>query len=212
MSGREVGRLRLSDRIKVFGGPSASLIRASIVRDKHPFYNPRNYHGDNEAYLELLLRHDFGFVHQVLSYSRKGEGSRTTAYLDRVHSHFAAEVDELTKFGPAYLKAPECEARLRGAWRSYYRFLACSMFRFRGREFWHYHRTVVKAMGYRLNYLRLALHAGGRLLEIALNPLSTARSLLRLLERIRLGILQPAAVTPASPVRASVSRSAAEGF
>src|SRR6267142_505058 len=47
MSGREVGRLRLSDRIKVFGGPSASLIRAGIVRDKRPFYNPRNYHGDN---------------------------------------------------------------------------------------------------------------------------------------------------------------------
>src|SRR5207302_613326 len=34
MSGREVCRLRLLRDIKVFGGPSASLIRADIVRRK----------------------------------------------------------------------------------------------------------------------------------------------------------------------------------
>src|SRR5205807_2619075 len=107
MSGREVCRLRLLRDIKVFGGPSASLIRADIVRRKRPFYNPLNYHGDSEAYLDLLRDHDFGFVHQVLSYNRRGEASRTTSYLERVDSYPAADLDELTKFGPIYLTETE---------------------------------------------------------------------------------------------------------
>ncbi len=196
ISGREVCRLRLLRGIKVFGGPSASLLRASIVRQRRPFYNPVDYHGDNTAYLELLQQHDFGFVHQVLSYTRRDEGSRTTAYLNRVHSYPAAEVDELSRFGHAYLTPEEHGDRLREAWRSYYRLLGRSVLEFRGREFWHYHLGVVKGMGYHLSYLRIALAAGGQLLDALLNPLRSVRGVARRLRRSpKRGAPPPAAVS-----------------
>jgi glycosyltransferase involved in cell wall biosynthesis len=181
--GREICRLRLLHGIKVFGGPSASLLRAGIVRGRRPFYDPADYHGDNTAYLELLAEHDFGFVHQVLSFTRRDENSRTTAYLVRVHSTPAAEVDELTRFGPVYLTLAEQAARLDEAWRAYYRLLGRSVLELRGREFWHYHLTVVRGMGYKLSKARIALAAMARLIGALLNPMGTLRGLARRLSR-----------------------------
>jgi glycosyltransferase involved in cell wall biosynthesis len=179
VSGREICRLRLLNSIKVFGGPSASLIRASITRAKQPFYNPLNYHGDNEVYLDLLRDHDFGYVHQVLSYNRKGEASRTTSYLDRVNSYAAIDVYEVLKFGPVYLTAEETAARLRVVGRAYYRALALAVLEFRGREFWHYHLVFIKKMGYSVSYARLAYHVIARILDAILNPKRTIGGIVR---------------------------------
>jgi hypothetical protein len=201
VSGRDVCRMRLLRGLKVFGGPSASLLRACVVRAKQSFYNPLNYHGDNEAYLELLKAHDFGFVHQVLSYNRKGEDSRTTAYLDRVGSQAGADLDEVTKFGPFYLSRDEHATRLREVTRNYYRFLARSVLEFRGREFWHYHDTHLKAMGYAIRWPRLAFHVLGRVADIVLNPKRTLESIAR---RLRSTRVAPEA-SPARVARALTS-------
>jgi glycosyltransferase involved in cell wall biosynthesis len=199
LTGREVCRLRLLHGLKVFGGPSASLLRASIVREMRPFYNPLNYHGDNEAYLRLLEHHDFGFVHQVLSYNRRGEASRTTAYLDRVSSYPAADVDEVTKFGPTYLSERECADRLRDVTREYYRFLAQSALEFRGREFWHYHLRHFRAMGYSVDYPRLGLHVLNRIADLLLNPKRTIEGAFRRLASRRPGVPRGPAPLPVKP-------------
>lgn len=202
MTGRDVCRLRLLRNIKVFGGPSASLIRASIVRETRPFYNPLNYHGDTEAYLELLQRHDFGYVHQVLSYDRKDEDSRTTAYLQRVQSYPAADIDEITKYGPVYLTAEEHATRLREVTRTYYRFLARSVLEFRGREFWQYHLSHFKAMGYSISYARVARNVVYQILDMALNPKRTIEGVWRRLRNLRrrAPAVRPAVVAPLKPV------------
>ena len=199
MTGRDVCRLRLLKNVKVFGGPSASLIRADVVRAKRPFYNPLNYHGDTEAYLEVLQHHDFGYVHQVLSYDRKDEDSRTTAYLQRVQSYPAADLDEITKFGPVYLTNEEFAARLRQVTRSYYQFLANNVVELRGREFWNYHLKHFKKMGYRVDYLRLSWHVALRLLDLLLNPKRTIEGLARRLGS-RARSAPRAVVAPAKPI------------
>jgi hypothetical protein len=181
--GREICRMRLLEDVKPFGGPSASLIRATILKTQRPFYNPLNYHGDIEAYLELLKDHDFGFVFKVLSYNRKGEKSRTTAFLDRVESSYAADVDEFTKYGPVYLTRDEWEPRLKAAWGRYYQFLGQNVLKFRNKEFWDYHFKHVKAMGYSLSRGRIAASAAWRVVELVLNPLNTFRSVWRRLAR-----------------------------
>jgi glycosyltransferase involved in cell wall biosynthesis len=187
--GRVVCRWRLLHGIKVFGGPSASLIRASIVREKKPFYPSLNYHGDNEAYLDLLRDHDFGYVHQVLSYNRKGEASRTTAYLDRVNSQPAADVHEMLTFGPVYLSASEYATRLAQVTDAYYRSLARSVLEFRNREFWRYHLIHARQLGVGVSYWRLALYTCGFIADALLNPKRTVESVLR-----RLRPSQPAAL------------------
>jgi glycosyltransferase involved in cell wall biosynthesis len=179
LSGRDVCRLRLLENIRVFGGPSSSLIRASVVRSQQPFYALRNYHGDNEAYLELLKRNDFGFVHQVLSYNRRGDKSRTTSYLDRVNSYAAGYLLEVTKYGPAFLSPDELRQRTGALTREYYTMLAQSALDFRGREFWEYHAVHMKKLGQPLSSTRLGLAVALRAAEVILNPLRLIRGIVR---------------------------------
>jgi len=197
MTGREVCRVFLLKGAKVFGGPSASLIRASILRQKRPFYNPLNYHGDTEAYLDLLRDHDFGYVHQVLTYKRRGEASRTTSYLTRVNSYLAEDVDEITKFGPVYLNRREYVAKRREVMRRYYRFLGESLVALRGREFWHYHLVHFRAMGYRLSYPRIGLHAVLRIADMLGNPKRTIEGGFRRLAQLIRGLFPEADQAPA---------------
>src|SRR5207302_8256284 len=144
-----------------------------------------------------------GFVHQVLSYNRRGEASRTTSYLERVDSYPAADLDELTKFGPIYLTETEYAARLREVTRTYYRFLGASVLQLRGREFWHYHLEHFKAMGHSVNFARLALHVALRAADIVLNPKRTIEGLLE-----RLGRVVARASRPRPPAHAAVGRAA----
>jgi len=183
LPGREVCRMRLLHGLKVFGGPSASLLRASVVREQQPFYTPGNYHGDTAAYLNLLQRYDFGFVHQVLSFNRKDEESRTTAYLTRVNSYLLADVDELTRFGPIYLTEAETALRLSAATQHYYRFLARSVLELRGREFWQYHVDHARIMGYSVSYGRLARYVVYEIADLILNPKRTVEGVWRRIRR-----------------------------
>ncbi len=179
ISGREVCRQRLLREQKGFGGPSGSLIRADIVRKKQPFYNPRNYAGDIEAYLDLLQDHDLGFVHQVLTGLKRGAGSGTTSYLERVDSYAADTVHEITTFGPIYLTHQEFQVRRKEVTRHYYRFLGSSVLAFRGHEFWDYHLRVVREMGYPPNYARIAAYTLLRVLDLLGNPKRTIESVIR---------------------------------
>jgi glycosyltransferase involved in cell wall biosynthesis len=171
MKGSEVCRLRLMNGIKVFGGPSASLLRASVVKEMQPFYKLGNYHGDTEAYLDLLQKYDFGFVHQVLSFNREGgEDSPTTGFLQRVNSNLMADIEELVRFGPIYLTQEERESRLREATNRYYRFLAASVLDMRNQEFWDYHRTRMHVLGKDIDNFKLARFVLYRILDGILNP------------------------------------------
>jgi glycosyltransferase involved in cell wall biosynthesis len=187
MKGRDVCRLRLLKGIKVFGGPSASLLRASVVKERQPFYKVGNYHGDTEAYLDLLQEYDFGYVHQVLSYNRRGEDSRTTHFLQRVNSYVVADIEELTRFGPIYLTAEERERRLSQATNAYYKFLAQSVLELRGKEFWQYHRERLRQLGASIDYFKLSRCIVYRLLDGLLNPKRAIESVMRrILGRVRL--------------------------
>jgi hypothetical protein len=179
VNGRDICRMRLLDRMFVFGGPSASLLRTNAVKEQLPFYTVGNYHGDNDAYLRLLQRHDFGFVHQVLSYNRRGEDSRTTHYLESFNSYVLMVVEELVRFGPIFLAASELEARLKEATDDYYKFLAQAVFEFRGGKFWRAHFERLKTVGLPFEYLKFSRLVLSRFLDIVLNPKRTVEGIFR---------------------------------
>jgi glycosyltransferase involved in cell wall biosynthesis len=198
MKGSDVCRLRFLKGTKVFGGPSASLLRASVVKELQPFYKLDNYHGDNEAYLDLLQKYDFGFVHQVLSFNREGgDDSRTTGFLQRVNSYPVADIEELVKFGSAYLTKEEHEIRLRETLRDYYKFLAQSVLERRNKEFWDYHRKRLKVVDMKIDYFRLGRNVLYRIADYVFNP---KRTIERLLKKIFKGS-RPANPNPQPAVR-----------
>ena len=177
LTGRDVCRKRLLDRILVFGGPSASLLRTTAVKDQLPFYTPGNYHGDNESYLRLLQKYDFGFVHQVLSFNRRGEDSRTTHYLQSFNSDILGVLEEIVRFGPIYLTKAELQERLHTAKTDYYEFLARAVFEFRGKKFWDFHRARLNTLGTPLERGLLARKTVARFFDIVLNPKRTVENL-----------------------------------
>ena len=180
MKGSDVCRLRFLKGLKVFGGPSASLLRASVVKELQPFYKLDNYHGDTEAYLDLLQKYDFGFVHQVLSFNREGgDDSRTTGFLQRVNSYPVADIEELVKFGLAYLTKEEFETRLRETIRQYYKFLAQSVLERRNKEFWDYHRSRLKVVDMKIDYFRLGRNVLYRIADYIFNPKRTIERLMK---------------------------------
>jgi glycosyltransferase involved in cell wall biosynthesis len=172
-NGRDAARRYLLTGVDAFGGPSASLVRATVLREKRPFYNPRVYHGDTDAYLDVMQRYDFGFVYQVLSFQRRNQTRATTPYLERVSAHASDIVDLVTRFGPIYLTPAELDRRRRHVERLYYKMLGRSVFESRGDEFWDFHERHASDIGSGLDRGRIARYAALYVLESALNPLDT---------------------------------------
>ena len=90
------------------------MIRADLVRKHQDFYNPGNIHADLESCYEVLRESSFGFVHEVLTYTRRHSDavSRRAAAL---MTHRAENVRIHQRFGPHYLSEDEY-VRRNGRW------------------------------------------------------------------------------------------------
>lgn len=177
--GREAGRRYLLQDQKVFGGPTASMLRASVIREQQPFYPEGRYNGDTESYLKLLQRHDFGFVHQVLTFKAGGASSATTHRIRHLNPYAASDVEELVRYGRAYMSDREYEERLADELEGYYRFLAEVHVRRAGADVWNYHRDQMKKLGMPISKSRLARAIAAAVVDRLLNPKRTLEGLLR---------------------------------
>jgi glycosyltransferase involved in cell wall biosynthesis len=175
IDGRELcRRMLLTTDCFPLGSPSAVLYRADLVRTRKPFYALGRYHEDTEAAYELLLEHDFGFVHQVLAFLRTDNISIMSA-MRRFSPDGLDHLTLLSIYGPRVLTPEEQQRQFYWEWRAYLGFLGESVWMFREKEFWKYHRDGLSQSGRSLRFRELlpaALKAGGRLL---LNPLTTVR-------------------------------------
>ena len=102
----------------VTGSPTATLLRTELVRSRDPFYDPGLWHGDTEALYWAFTQADLGFVHQVLTYSRRQQGARSTR-ADRVGTYLPENLIFLLRYGPTALCADEYRDRLRFELRKY---------------------------------------------------------------------------------------------
>ena len=131
IAGREACRLRLLGGPYVFGQATSVLFRSDIVRSRWAFYNESNLHADSEVCFALLEHRDFGFVHQVLTYTRPREGS-LTSYSGEFNTYLPMILSELVEFGPKYLSDDERSQRIAQHLGAYYKYLGEQVFE--GRE------------------------------------------------------------------------------
>jgi glycosyltransferase involved in cell wall biosynthesis len=181
--GREACRLRLLGGPTVFGTPTSVLYRSDIVSSRHAFFNESNVHSDLEACFEFLGDHDFGFVHQILTFQRVQEGSMT-AFSKRLNTYLPGNLYDLVKYGPKYLSDDELKGRTKEHLQKYYRYLGRQIYRRPGREFWSFHSGKLAAVGYPLSVQRLAFAAMSYALDNLLNPKAMAEAVIRRLHRI----------------------------
>jgi glycosyltransferase involved in cell wall biosynthesis len=175
--GRELCRAALLSGLYVFGSPTSLLIRCDLIRARAAFYNTDNIHADQEVCFELLQNCDFGFVHQVLTYTRR-HNETTTTFIRRFETYRLGHLTVLKNFGPFYLTPEEYQARLRLTLTAYYKFLARKVLELKDKEFWTYHKSELARLGHPFNTARLMRALLSELLNLkdAVGHFRTARS------------------------------------
>jgi glycosyltransferase involved in cell wall biosynthesis len=152
--GRDICRLTLLDDLRVFGSPTSLLIRSDIVRSREPFYDESVIHTDTAVCFEILKDCDFGFVHQVLTFTRRHNES-LTSLTHRFATRRLSNFIFFLKYGSMYLSEEEYERHLGQLLEYYHRFLARSVFEMKGKEFWSFHANELKRLGYPPSAARL---------------------------------------------------------
>ena len=182
--GREICRNTLLGGPYVFGSPTTTLICADEVRKRPAFYNEANPHCDIEVCLDILRNRDFGFVHQVLTFTREHPEAEST-FGHRFGTTYLGTLEHLAKYGRTYLSEKEHEECVRHGWEWYYKFLGCYwIFNDKEKGFWEFHRSVLSRLGYSLSVGKVAKAVLVEVLDLALNPLKTSKRIARRLARL----------------------------
>lgn len=153
--GHQLGkRVLLNGGLYIFGSPTSLLIRSDLILKRDKFYNEASIHADQEVCFDLLQEADFGFVHQVLTYTRR-HNETTTTFIRRFETYRLGNLTVLQKYGPIFLEPDVYQKRLNNRLNKYYTFLAGKLFEIKEKEFWVYHKNELYKLGYRLSWLKL---------------------------------------------------------
>lgn len=117
MLGEEILRKSLLFELSVFGGPSATLLRSDLVRQRNPFYDTGFRHADTEAAHWVVARSDFGYVHQVLSFER-AQSDQTMISTD-LGSWSIDRTLMLMRYGPGVIERQQYRELLHQRLREY---------------------------------------------------------------------------------------------
>jgi glycosyltransferase involved in cell wall biosynthesis len=162
LSGREVGRSALlgGPLPYLFGSPTSLLLRADLVRKRPEFYslaNPRANpvaprdlgQSDQKACLDLLRESDLGFVHDVLTFTRRHDESESPFYL-RVGAQYPCALRLLLEYGQAYLNREAYRRKLAVRVAEYVLYLLTRPWKLLGREFLVYHAGELRDLARRI--------------------------------------------------------------
>lgn len=187
--GREVLRLELLGKVFPFGTGSTVMWRADVVRRRAPRFFPedRNYF-DIDVIFRNIADAYFGFVHQVLSFTRYQAG----AVQDKAagfNDWFMFHQQLMEQYGREFLTPEEFTARYAEVSRTFYRGLGDVWIKDRVRrhkrdDFWAFQRKHLGAVGAQIDNKRLArgiidagLHWAGHLEETLSKATNKARKL-----------------------------------
>ena len=176
--GREICRRTLLGGFYVFGSPSSLLFRSDLLRSHRPFFDPAfsTQFSDQEACYRVLQGTDFGFVHQVLTFSREHEASMTSSIAQTAFNGVLPGVLKiLARYGPFYLSEDEYARRTHQIFDRYYQFLGRNPFRLANSRFRSLHLGALKSADHSLSLVRLAKASVSQLAAAFLNPTHAAK-------------------------------------
>jgi glycosyltransferase involved in cell wall biosynthesis len=176
VSGRDICRFQLLGGPYIFGSPTSHLIRSDLIQGREAFYNSANLHADTEVCFKILQDADFGFVHQVLTYSRK-HTEAISSLSARFKTYVLSNLLILTKYGPHYLNDEEYEERLENYIQKYYKLLGRSILHMQGKKFLEFHRTGLMDIGYTLSTSKIVLALLSEITDYLFNPKSTLKKI-----------------------------------
>jgi glycosyltransferase involved in cell wall biosynthesis len=172
LTGRDACRLVLKDGIYLFGSPTTVMFRADLVRGRDPFFAEGRFFEDAEVCFDLLADHDFGFVPQVLSFTRT-ENDSLWRGMRAYNGWLLARRNQLAQFGRQFLTPDEFAALWRQRDRHYRAFLAEAWLERRDEGFWNFHRKGLATVGHTIDRTTLVRDAARAAMRTALSPSRT---------------------------------------
>ncbi len=176
--GERACRLHLLGKAYLFGSPSTVLYRSEDVRARTPFFELGRFHEDTETAFELLENRDFGFVHQVLSFSRRNADS-IMGSAKSLHPYALDHFIIFKRFGRKFLDDEDYARCEREVTAQYYYGLAGRWiddgFRMADNKFWSYQRRGLATVNARVEPKLLARFAAELGARRALSPLTLVR-------------------------------------
>lgn len=181
VSGREICRLSLLNNLFVFGSPNSILFRSDIVRSRDPFYNEASRHPDTEACYEILQNCDFGFVHKVLTFTRRENESISTVVRRYDPQHLLDKLIIVIKYGRCYLNYIEYDNCLSSIENEYYSFLGERLWCKDRIDFLEYHREGLSNIGNKISLTKVAKFAFIKFIHFIINPVRITHRIFKLI-------------------------------
>jgi glycosyltransferase involved in cell wall biosynthesis len=160
--GRQIARSSLLSGLYVFGSPTSLLLRSEIVRARPDFYSERQPWTDMDVCYEILKRWDFGFVHQVLTFTRRHEAAGT-AVTARLRAHLLGRLVLLERHGPYFLTEAELRGQRAAVLERHQRFLLRCLVKGWDKDIWDYHIRGLAMAGHPVQLRTLVLNEVGAL-------------------------------------------------
>lgn len=178
LPGRQICRDMLLKGTFPLGTPTSVLYRADLVRRRSEFFAVESYHFDTETAYAILLEHDFGFSHHILSFIRLDDES-ITGRRQSFHPNLLDLYVVIERYGREVLDAKQFIARRAEVRGEYLRFLGRAALRGKGKDFWAYHRQGLGLLGQELKWSEIAPYAALEAGRMALSPGVTVQGVLK---------------------------------
>lgn len=172
--GPKICRWNLLGGPYIFGSPTSLLILSDLIRNSKQFYNESNIHADKEVCFDVLQDSDFGFVHQVLTFTRR-HNETMAAFSRKFDTYKIGELIILKKYGLVYLNNQEYRNRLRQVIEGYHKFLVRSAFDLKERDFFEYHKKEYRKLGFQISLTKLIKFSLLELIDLKSNVKRIAR-------------------------------------
>jgi glycosyltransferase involved in cell wall biosynthesis len=183
LPGAEAIRISLLED-HVFGTPTTVLFPSDVVRGRTPFYSEGSFFEDSEAVFEILRDRDFGFVPQILSFTRTDNDSLWKG-MRAYRGGLLSQLVMIKRYGPGVLDPEEYRAVERAHTETYLRFLADAWLRRRDKGFWDFHRKGLAEIGMKVGPATLAAHVPAVVADYLLSPKQVGAALLKRLRAPR---------------------------
>lgn len=144
--GREIARNYFLHDDFYFGSPTSLLIRSELTRKRDKVYEESHQATDTPACLDLLKESDFGFVHRVLTYTRRHENSIMNTEAQETYAWIHAKLFSAMKYGPYFLTDEEYQKILSADKNRYYIMLSRNLFENRSIKQFKKQLEVLKAL------------------------------------------------------------------
>lgn len=178
--GKDVCRRFWANGLYIFGSPTCVMYRSDLVRARNDFYDASCPLEDADICFELLKEWNFGFVHQVLTFTRRQNESIHTE-LSRYDQQPLLKLMTLLRHGRACLEPTEFDRLRTVITRAYTHSLGSNVVKGIGLSagFRRFHAEGRACCNFEPSWAAVAGHAVLAAADLLLNPKSTVEALRR---------------------------------